>query len=105
MEDDGQEWGGIDDDDDEEAGAGRGAKKARKGAKVVRQLEAEARRPVEKKVRHQSEREKEWLARLVERHGDDTAAMARDMKLNPMQQTEADIARRIKKWKESQKAQ
>ena len=26
--------------------------------------------------------------------------MSRDMKLNPMQQTEADIARRVKKWRE-----
>jgi len=33
----------------------------------------------------------------VARHGDDTRAMARDAKLNPMQQTAADIAKRIKK--------
>ncbi|KAL2136913.1 hypothetical protein VTI74DRAFT_74 [Chaetomium olivicolor] len=64
---------------------------------VLRELEREASRPVEKTVRHQSERELEWLQRLVARHGDDTAAMARDMKLNPMQQTAADIRRRLKK--------
>jgi nucleolar protein 16 len=64
---------------------------------VLRALEREASRPTEKTVRHQSEREVEWLRRLVERHGDDTAAMARDMKLNPMQQTAADIKRRLKK--------
>ncbi|KAI0016244.1 ribosome biogenesis protein Nop16 [Xylariomycetidae sp. FL0641] len=88
--DDGEEWGGIqadneDEDDDENA--------------IIRQLEEEASRPVEKKPRTQSGREVEWLERLVEKYGDDTRAMARDRKLNPMQQTEADISRRIRKWK------
>lgn len=64
---------------------------------VLRALEREAGQPTEKTVRHQSGREVEWLRRLVERHGDDVAAMARDMKLNPMQQTAADIKRRLKK--------
>lgn len=64
---------------------------------VLRALEREASRPTEKAVRHQSGRELEWLQRLVDRHGEDTAAMARDMKLNPMQQTAADIRRRLKK--------
>ncbi|KAI1429537.1 ribosome biogenesis protein Nop16 [Xylaria sp. FL1777] len=66
---------------------------------IVRQLEDEANRPVEKKPRTASAREAEWLQRLVDRHGDDTVAMARDGKLNPMQQTAADIARRIRKWR------
>ena len=83
--DDGEEWGGIDNDDD-------GPR-----TEVVRQLEEEASRPVEPTVRRQSTREVEWLERLVARHGDDTLAMARDIKLNPMQQTKADIARRLKK--------
>lgn len=65
----------------------------------MKQLEDEANRPVEKKPRTASSREAEWLQLLVDRHGDDTAAMARDRKLNPMQQTAADIARRIRKWK------
>ncbi|KAH6637052.1 ribosome biogenesis protein Nop16 [Chaetomium tenue] len=64
---------------------------------VLRALEREANRPTEKAVRHQSEREVEWLRRLAEKHGDDTAAMARDARLNPMQQTAADIRRRLKK--------
>lgn len=63
---------------------------------VLRALEHEASRPVEKAARHQSEREVEWLRRLVARHGQDTAAMARDRRLNPMQQTAADIARRLR---------
>ncbi|KAK4041660.1 ribosome biogenesis protein Nop16 [Parachaetomium inaequale] len=64
---------------------------------VLRALEREAGRPTEKTVRHASEREVEWLRRLVERYGEDVAAMARDGKLNPMQQTAADIRRRLKK--------
>lgn len=87
-EDDGnaEEWGGFGGDDDEQT-------------EIVRQLEDEANRPVEKKPRTASTREAEWLQSLVDRHGDDTAAMARDAKLNPMQQTAADIARRIRKWR------
>ncbi|SPQ21749.1 94920e3e-10b8-481c-94d6-1f9191c4af5b [Thermothielavioides terrestris] len=83
-----EEWSGF----HEEKEGGEGDKPA-----VLRALEREASRPTEKKVRHQSEREVDWLRRLVERHGDDTAAMAKDMKLNPMQQTAADIRRRLKK--------
>ncbi|KAI1310113.1 ribosome biogenesis protein Nop16 [Xylaria venustula] len=81
---DAEEWGGFEGEEENE---------------IVRQLEDEANRPVEKKPRTVSTREAEWLQELVDRHGDDTAAMARDRKLNPMQQTAADIARRIRKWK------
>ncbi|KAK2020545.1 ribosome biogenesis protein Nop16 [Colletotrichum zoysiae] len=77
-------WGGIDDDDESRP-------------EVIRLLEKEAARPTVKKPRHMSQQEREWLERLVARHGDDVAAMARDRKLNPMQQTEGDIARRIKR--------
>ncbi|KAI1075828.1 ribosome biogenesis protein Nop16 [Whalleya microplaca] len=77
-----EEWSGLEDEDG-----------------VVGQLLQEANRPTVKKVRGQSAREVEWLQRLVDRHGSDTAAMARDRALNPMQQTEVDIARRIQKWK------
>ena len=80
--DDGEEWAGID------------------ATEVVRQLEAEAKRPVEKRPRTQSRRERDWLASLVEKHGPhDLRAMARDRALNPMQQTEADIGRRLRKWR------
>ena len=68
---------------------------------IVAELERQAARQEEalknKKPRHQSKREGEWLDRLVEKYGDDTQAMARDRKLNPMQQTAADISRRLKK--------
>lgn len=82
-----EEWDGIEEETREE------------GSGIFPQLEAEANRPTIRKKKTQSSREKEWLQRLVEKYGDDTKAMARDRKLNPMQQTEADIAKRIKKWK------
>lgn len=64
---------------------------------VIKSLVEQAQNPAPKKKRHISEREAEWLENLVAKHGDDTRAMARDRKLNPMQQTAADIARRLKK--------
>jgi nucleolar protein 16 len=82
-----EEWGGIEEEEvDEES---RPA--------VIRQLERDANAPREKVVRHQSEREVEWLKRLVDKHGDDVGAMARDLKANPMQQSAADIRRRLRK--------
>jgi nucleolar protein 16 len=66
---------------------------------VVSQLEALAESGERKAPRKQSTREVEWIERLVNKHGDDYRAMSRDMKLNPMQQSEGDLKRRIKKWK------
>lgn len=88
-EDDEEEWGGVEENEADKP-------------EVLRLLEEEAARPEEKKPRHQSEQETEWLERLVARHGDDFNAMAWDRKLNPMQQTAADIRRRVKKWKAGQ---
>lgn len=51
-----------------------------------------------KRPRQQSQREEEWIQRLVEVHGDNYRAMFRDKKLNPMQQSEGDIKRRVQKW-------
>jgi len=80
-----------------EAWSGFQGEEDKERPEVLRALEREANQPTEKTVRHQSSREVEWLQRLVARHGEDTAAMARDAKLNPMQQTAADIRRRLKK--------
>lgn len=66
---------------------------------IIRQLEEQAASGAEKKERKQSEREKEWLQRLVAKYGEDYRRMVRDRKLNPMQQTEADIKRRVGIWK------
>ncbi|KAK5087123.1 Nucleolar protein 16 [Lithohypha guttulata] len=72
---------------------------------IIAQLEAQAAQEAEleakrKRPRQQSAREEEWLANLVKAHGDDTTAMSRDRKLNPMQQSEGDIKKRLKKWKQ-----
>ncbi|KAL8993452.1 MAG: hypothetical protein Q9169_006339 [Polycauliona sp. 2 TL-2023] len=56
-----------------------------------------------KRPRKQSQREEEWVERLVERYGDDVGAMARDRKLNPMQQSRGDLAKRIRTWREGRK--
>ncbi|OAL44433.1 nucleolar protein 16 [Pyrenochaeta sp. DS3sAY3a] len=69
---------------------------------VIRQLEEAARNGVRKAPRGQSQREKEWAERLYNKYGEDYGRMARDMKLNPMQQTAADIKKRVLKWKASQ---
>lgn len=96
----------IESDEDEGSAEEEGSRDAKKSAdeatKVVDLLEAEASRPTESHKRHQSQQEREWLARLVARHGDDTAAMARDPKLNPMQQTAANINKRLKIYKANQ---
>lgn len=68
---------------------------------VIRQLEEAARNGARKAPRSQSQREVEWLERLVNKYGDDYGRMSRDPKLNPMQQTAADIKKRVKKWNES----
>lgn len=79
-----EEWNGIEDGEKTE---------------VVKGLEELAARPEVKRPRFVSEREREWLERLVGKYGDNHEAMARDRKLNPMQQTAADIARRIRKMR------
>lgn len=71
---------------------------------VVAALEAQAEEEAaqlarKKRPRQQSKREEEWIAALVGRYGGDVGAMARDRRLNPMQQSEADIGRRVKKWR------
>ncbi|EHA51540.1 Nucleolar protein 16 [Pyricularia oryzae] len=67
------------------------------GDRVVDQLERMARVPRVKTVRGLSEREVEWLESLVAKHGDNVKAMERDHRLNPMQQTAADISRRLRR--------
>ncbi|KAI9705080.1 MAG: Nucleolar protein 16 [Candelina mexicana] len=67
---------------------------------IVAQLEQQASLAKKKPVRKQSEREREWIERLVGRWGTDIAGMRRDGELNPMQQSEGDIRRRIERWRE-----
>lgn len=67
---------------------------------VVERLELEASRPAPKYQRRQTEGEIAFIEDLVRKHGDDYAAMARDMKVNYMQRSEGDLKKRIKKWRE-----
>ena len=67
---------------------------------IVKELEEQASMEVKKRPRQQSEREEEWISNLVQKYGDNYMAMVRDRKLNPFQQTEGDLRRRVKRWKE-----
>lgn len=66
---------------------------------VVPALEEQAKYSNPKRPRMQSQREREWIERLVERWGDDWGGMVRDRKLNPQQQSEGDLKRRVGVWK------
>ncbi|CZT07694.1 related to chicken microfibril-associated protein [Rhynchosporium graminicola] len=90
AEDDGEVFEGFE---------GEVAPKKKSKNEIVRKLEEQASMIPEKKERSQSEREREWIERLVGKWGEDFEKMARDRKLNPMQQTPADIKRRVGKWK------
>ena len=73
--------------------------------RVVPELEAaaltELTKITKKKPRKQSQREQEWIEQLVDKYGQDIRSMSRDRKLNPNQQTEADIRRRVDVWQKS----
>lgn len=88
MGDDGEEFEGFD-----------STATKKEPNEIIKKLEEQASMVAEKKPRKQSEREQEWLERLVAKHGEDYEKMARDMKLNPMQQTSADIRKRVGRWK------
>ncbi|KAF9895731.1 Nucleolar protein 16 [Lobosporangium transversale] len=62
---------------------------------VVRALEAQAANVLKIEC-YQSEGEVVWAAKLVEKYGDDYEKMFRDRKLNPNQQTVAQLKKRIK---------
>ena len=75
---------------------------------VVPELEAAALAELakintEKKPRKQSQREQGWIEQLVDKYGRDIRSMSRDRRLNPNQQTEADIRRRVRVWQESRR--
>lgn len=70
---------------------------------VVQQLEELAAARVSN-PRVQSEREQDWIAQLVSKHGDDYRAMFLDKKLNKFQQTEGELKRKIRKWHQTNSA-
>jgi nucleolar protein 16 len=71
----------------------------RGGTSVTAALETIAASGVRQGPRKQSRREQEWVERLVENHADNYGAMFRDTVLNPMQQSEGDIKRRVGLWR------
>ncbi|KAL9132174.1 MAG: hypothetical protein Q9217_000108, partial [Psora testacea] len=73
------------------------------GRGIVPALEAASLFEKNKGPRKQSQREVEWIEQLVERWGEDVAGMARDRRLNPMQQSEGDLRRRIGVWRITKK--
>jgi nucleolar protein 16 len=58
------------------------------GTSVTAALETLAAGGIRRGPRKQSQREQEWVQRLVEKHGKNYVAMFRDTALNPMQQSE-----------------
>ena len=65
---------------------------------IIKKLEQQAAIDIKKRPRHQSQRESEWVGKLVAKYGDDYERMARDTKLNPYQQSAGDIRKRVKVW-------
>ncbi|KAI9890636.1 MAG: Nucleolar protein 16 [Vezdaea aestivalis] len=72
---------------------------------VVARLEEQARNEAPKRTRTQSSRETEWVARLVDKYGDNYSRMVMDRQLNPMQQSEGDLRKRIRRWKTADASQ
>ena len=69
---------------------------------IVPDLEEAAKYSKKKRPRRQSQREREWIERLVEKWGDNWGGMVRDRRLNPQQQTEGDLRKRVGLWKKDQ---
>lgn len=68
---------------------------------IVPQLELAAAQGGKKsRPRIQSQGEQEWIERLVAKWGDDYRGMNRDRRLNPQQQSEGDLRKRVGKWRE-----
>lgn len=88
-------------EDEEEEGARELVKGSKAIGGIVEQLEAAAMAGIKKtRPRMQSRREEEWIEGLVRRWGENYKGMMRDRRLNPMQQSEGDLRKRIERWKE-----
>ena len=72
-----------------------------RGTGIIPELEEASRFEKKKIPRKQSQREVEWVRKLVERWGNDFSGMRRDRRLNPMQQSEGDLRRRVDQWRKS----
>lgn len=65
---------------------------------IIKELEEQASLEIQQRPRRQSQREEEWIENLVEKYGDNYSRMTRDRKLNPYQQREGDLRRRVERW-------
>lgn len=96
-------------EDNSEGGVGRGrgeisSRTVPAAGGLIAELEEQARRVAPKIPRKQSTAEREWIERLVAKYGEeDYRGMFWDRKLNPMQQSEGDIRRRVEKWKKERR--
>jgi len=70
---------------------------------IILELEEQASMESKNRPRRQSKREEDWISELVNKYGDDYNRMTRDRKLNPYQQSEGDLRRRARLWKETKK--
>ena len=82
----------------------KGPSAAPQPAHVTHQLELEVPEG-EQTIRKVPPGECQMLRKLIEKHGDDVAAMARDMRINTHQQTAAHLRKRIAKMKEEDAAE
>ena len=73
------------------------------GAGIVPELEESTKFEKRKRPRKQSQREQEWIRKLVDRYGEDYGAMVMDRKLNPMQQSEGDLKKRAAAWRREER--
>ena len=103
----GGRWGKPLNEEDSESGEGEEGEEegGQYAGGIIPQLEEASRLEKKPRPRKQSQREGEWIGQLVEKWGDDVGAMARDRRLNPMQQTEGDIRRRVQGWRKSRRAE
>ena len=67
----------------------------------MKELMEIAAQPSVPNIRRASTLESQWLQKLVDTYGDDYNRMWWDRELNPMQQTPAQLKRKIKKWREA----
>ncbi|KAI4125785.1 MAG: hypothetical protein LQ347_005230 [Umbilicaria vellea] len=89
----------LNDSSGEESDADMGDGEQGRSRGIIQELEQQALMEAPKKPRQQSKGEEEWIQKLVEKYGEDYKGMVKDRKLNPYQQSEGDIKRRVKRWK------
>lgn len=86
---------------DEDGGELKGVSAEVVAEGIVPELMEAAKYERKKQPRKQSQREQDWVESLVMKWGDDWKSMVRDRNLNPMQQSEGDLKRRVGQWQKT----